>query len=228
MPNWADEELYRLLPRDEALAAEYGLSGRFNVMFAGNMGAAQALGNVLNAAERLKNLPEVQFVLIGSGVDQHRLETVVRDRGLPNVRFIDRKPEERMPGFFALADVLLVHLKRDPLFEITIPSKTIAYMACGRPILAAIAGDGADVVQTAGAGLVCKPEDPAALAESVHQLFKMSPQQRQTMGDAGRSAFINQYTRKALMRRYEDLFLNIAERRRPFQHSETPQKRLAS
>jgi colanic acid biosynthesis glycosyl transferase WcaI len=228
MPNWANEELYRPLPKDDAMAAEYGLAGRFNVVFAGNMGAAQALGNVLSAAERLDDLPEVQFVMIGSGVDQHKLEAAVRYRGLRNVRFIERQPEEQMPGFLALADILLVHLKKDPLFEITIPSKTIAYLACGRPILASIAGDGADVVQTAGAGLVCEPENPVALAESVRRFFHMSPLQRRMMGDAGRSAFINNYTRKVLMRRYESLFLDIVECRKPLRHTGTPQKRLVS
>jgi glycosyltransferase involved in cell wall biosynthesis len=226
MPNWADEELYRPLPRDEKLATDYGLSGRFNIMFAGNMGAAQALGNVLDAADRLKDLPEMQFVLIGSGVDRQGLEDFVRKRRLLNVRFIDRQPEERIPAFLALADVFLVHLKKDPLFEITIPSKTIAYMACARPILAAIEGDAAEVVQTARAGLVCKPEDPAALEETVRQLYRMSPQQRRAMGDAGRSAFLEQFTKRVLIRRYEDLFINIARHTKPFQHSETPREKL--
>ena len=212
MPNWADEEIYRPVPFDEALAAEHGLSGRFNVMFAGNLGPAQALDNVLNAAERLSGIAGIQFVLIGSGVDRTKLESAARDRRLSNIRFIDRQPEAKMPEWFALANVLLVHLKRDPLFEITIPSKTISYLACGRPILASIAGDGAEVVQTAGAGLVCEPEDPEALAESVRRFYEMPPQQRQAMGDAGRSAFLRHYTRKVLLRRYEDLFLSVSER----------------
>jgi colanic acid biosynthesis glycosyl transferase WcaI len=226
MPNWADEEIYRPLARDEKLAMEYGFSGRFNVVFAGNMGAAQALDNVLQSAESLAETQEIQFVFIGSGMDRQRLEAVARNRGLLNVRFIDRQPEERMSAFFAIADILLVHLKRDPLFEITIPSKTVTYMACGRPIVAAISGDGAEIVQAAGAGLACTPEDPAALAECLLRIYRMSPQQRQKMGDAGRSAFLQHYTRRALLKRYENLFLSIVHRDTGARQSEAPLQKL--
>jgi colanic acid biosynthesis glycosyl transferase WcaI len=214
IPNWADEEIYRPVPRDETLAAEHDLAGRFNVMYGGNLGAAQALDNVLEAAALLRDLPEVQFVLIGDGVDEVRLCEVAQERGLDNVRFIGRQPAERMPYFFALADALLVHLKRDPLFEITIPSKTIAYLACGRPILSCVAGDAAEVVQSAGAGLVCPPEDPAALAQAVRDLYVMPAEQREAMGQSGRRAFLANYTRAVLVDRYETLLREVARSNR--------------
>ena len=157
IPNWADEALYRPMPPESTLAAEHGLAGQFNVVYAGNMGFAQALDTVIEAAQQLSDLPEVQFVFIGDGVDEARLRQMVAQRQVSNVRFLGRQPEERMLHFFALADLLLVHLKRDPLFEITIPSKTLAYMACSRPILMAVAGDAAGVVRDAGAGLTLRP-----------------------------------------------------------------------
>jgi glycosyltransferase involved in cell wall biosynthesis len=227
IPNWADEEIYRVLPREESLAIEHGLSHKFNVMYLGNLGAAQALDNVLEAAERLRGLPEIQFVFVGSGVDENRLRIRVNDKGLPNVRFIRRQPESQVPRFLALADVVLVHLKKDPLFEITIPSKTIAYLACGRPVLASVSGDAAEVVQNSGAGLVCNPEDPDALAQTVRRFWQMPSQQLHVMGNAGRCAFINQYARTVLMRRYEELFVQIAEQNGSVRHSTAPQKRLA-
>jgi len=216
IPNWADEEIYRPVPRDETLAAEHGLAERFNVIYGGNLGAAQALDNVLEAAALLRDLPGVQFVLIGDGVDEVRLREIAQERGLDNVRFIARQPAERMPYFFALADALLVHLKRDPLFEITIPSKTIAYLACGRPILSCVAGDAAEVVQSAGAGLVCPPEDPAALAQAVRDLYAMSADQREAMGHSGRHAFLANYTRAVLVDRYEALLRDVAEKGRNY------------
>lgn len=215
IPNWADEDVYRPVARDSeqevALAAEYGLSEHFNVMFGGNMGAAQAMENVLNAAERLRDTRALQFVLIGDGVDADRLQQIAHERDLHNVRFIGRQPAERMPQFFALADVLLVHLKRDPLFEITIPSKTIAYLACGRPILCTVPGDAADVVRSAGAGVICPPEDPVALAQAVRGLYAMPESQREAMGEAGRRAFLESYTRSVLVDRYEALFAQVAQ-----------------
>jgi colanic acid biosynthesis glycosyl transferase WcaI len=214
MPNWADEDIYRPLPREEGLAVEHGLAGRFNVIFGGNLGAAQALSNVLSAAALLQDLPSVQFVLIGDGLEEASLRQAARERGLENVHFIGRQPAEQMPYFFALADGLLVHLKRDPLFEITIPSKTVAYLACGRPILMAVTGDAAEIVRSAGAGLACPPEDPAALAQAVRNLYAMSPAQRDAMGQAGRRAFLANYTRSVLMNRYEALFGEVVGQRK--------------
>ncbi|MCL0086442.1 glycosyltransferase family 4 protein [Thermodesulfovibrionales bacterium] len=197
------------MPPESTLAAEHGLAGQFNVVYAGNMGFAQALDTVIEAAQQLSDLPEVQFVFIGDGVDEARLRQMVAQRQVSNVRFLGRQPAERMPHFFALADLLLVHLKRDPLFEITIPSKTLAYMACGRPILMAVAGDAADVVRDAGAGLTCAPQAPKALAGAVRTLYAMPAAERERMGEAGREAFLNHYTRRVLMDRYEALFRDI-------------------
>jgi glycosyltransferase involved in cell wall biosynthesis len=211
IPNWADEDLYRPVPLDQALADKYGFTGRFNVVFAGNMGFAQGLDTVIEAAHQLSDLPEVQFVFIGDGVDEARLQRMVVEQQVGNVRFLGRHPAEQMPHFFALADALLVHLKRDPLFEITIPSKTLAYMACGRPILMAVAGDAADVVRDAGAGLTCTPQDPKALADAVRTLHTMPVAERERMGQAGREAFLNYYTRRVLMDRYEALFTEVAK-----------------
>ncbi|MEW5985868.1 MAG: glycosyltransferase family 4 protein [Chloroflexota bacterium] len=210
LPNWADEETYRPLPPDPRLAEEYGLAGRFNVIYGGNLGAAQALTNVLEAAVRLGDLPHVQFVLIGDGVEEARLQEQAAAMGLDNVRFVGRQPGERMPHFFALADALLIHLRRDPLFEITIPSKTVAYLACGRPMVAAVAGDAAEVVQQAGAGVICPPENPEALAAAVRQLATMPVETREAMGRDGRCFFLAHFTRQVLLERYEQLLMEVA------------------
>lgn len=211
IPNWADEEVYRPLPRNDALAAQYGLADRFNILYAGNLGAAQALDNVLDAARRLADLSRVQFVLMGDGVEAERLKRRVSQEGLTNVRFLVRQPAERMAEFMALADVVLVHLRRDPLFAITIPGKTTAYLACGRPILCAVAGDTAAMVQQAGAGLTCPPEDPDALGRRVREFQALSREQREAMGQAGRRAFLANYTRAVLLDRYEALLTRVAQ-----------------
>lgn len=214
IPNWADEDVFRPVPPDPALAAEYGLADKFNIVFAGNMGAAQALDSVLDAAGELQELASVQFVFMGDGVDVEQLKSSVQQRSLTNVRFIGRQPVTRMPHLFAHAAALLVHLRRDPLFEITIPSKTIAYMACGRPVISATEGDAAAVVAQAGAGLVCPPEDPAALVHAVRTLLAMSPESRAAMGEAGRQAYLRHYTRHILVSRYEALLQAVAATRR--------------
>jgi len=211
IPNWADEEIYRPVLPDPELALKHSLTGRFNVIFAGNLGAAQALGNVIKAALLLNDLPGVQFVFIGDGVEEMKLRKTVKDYNLRNVLFMGRQPTEAMPHFFALADVLLVHLKRDPLFEITIPSKTIAYLACGRPIISCVAGDAAELIRGTGAGLICPPENPETLAQSVRDLHAMSAERREAMGKAGRRAFLADYTRSKLICRYENLFTSVVK-----------------
>jgi len=210
--NWADESIYKPAEYNEAFAAKYGLEHRFNIIYAGNMGIAQALDNVLEAAKQLVDLSSLQFVLIGDGVEAHHLHQQAETAGLSNIRFIQRQPASEIPNFFACAEGLLVHLKRDPLFEITIPSKTIAYLACGRPIISVAAGDAADVITRAGAGLVCPPEDPGALAHTVRQFFTLSQQERDFMGMAGRRAFLRQYSQSVVMNSYEGLLEQVASK----------------
>jgi colanic acid biosynthesis glycosyl transferase WcaI len=90
-----------------------------------------------------------------------------------------------MGPLYALADALLVHLKDDPLFRITIPSKTQAYLYTGRPIIMAMQGDAAELVQQAGAGLFCPPQNPQALAAAVAELVAMPAAAREKMGRNG-------------------------------------------
>jgi len=114
VPHWADEILYRPVPPDPKLARDLGMAGRFNVVFAGQLGLAQGLVTVLGAAEELLDVDNVQFVLIGDGTDADRLRRIVGERSLTNVRFLGRQPADRMPDIFAVSDVLLVHLRDDP------------------------------------------------------------------------------------------------------------------
>lgn len=209
IPNWVDDDFYQPLPPDENLAREFGFKGKFNIVFAGNMGLAQAMDNILEAAVFLRDLPQIRFVLIGDGVERARLQRLALERGLSNVYFIERQPKEKMASFFALADCLLVHLKHDPLFEITIPSKTVAYLACGKPILCCAAGDVADMVRQANAGLICPQQDPRALAEAVRKFFVMPENERRVMGYSGREAFLDKYRKSVLIERYEQLFKEI-------------------
>jgi glycosyltransferase involved in cell wall biosynthesis len=209
IPNWVDDALYRPLHPDPKLKRESGMEGRFNVIFAGNMGPAQALRTVLDAAQLLQDLPDVQFVFIGDGIQLPELQARVEKAKLRNVRFLERQPAERMAEYFALADVLLVHLKRDPLFDITIPSKTQAYLACGKPILMATGGDAAEIVRTAGAGLLCPSENPTAMAEKVRQFYSMPSAQLHEMGERSRKAFLEQFSQEALLERLEQLLAGI-------------------
>lgn len=210
IPNWADEDIYRPVPQNSVLAQTIGAKDRFNIIYAGNIGLAQGLDTILDTAQLLQDIPEIQFVLIGGGVDREHLQVRAQKMHLTNVRFVDQQPPERMADFLALADVLYMQLRDEPLFRITIPSKMYSYLACARPIIAAVTGDAADTIQEAQAGLVCLPQDPAALAKAVRTLYAMPKHEREAMGEAGRRTFEMRYTRRTLMDCYETLLKEVA------------------
>lgn len=211
--DWADGEIYRPVPPDATLAHSTGMSGRFNVIFGGNMGAAQALGTVIEAAQRLAQHPDIQFVFVGDGIDRPRLEAQVSEKGLSNVIFLGRQPVEQMPHLYALSDVLLAHYKKDPLFEISVPGKLAAYLGCQKPILMASEGDAANLINATKGGVTCPAEDPEAMAQAVLKLYHMSPEQRAEMGQAGRQAFLHQYSQDVLIQRHEELLMQVARGR---------------
>jgi colanic acid biosynthesis glycosyl transferase WcaI len=134
----------------------------------------------------------------------------VRLRGLSKIVFlIGERPLEEMPRFFALADLMLVTLRRDPIFSLTIPGKIQSYLACGRPVVAALDGEGARVIRESGAGLAAPAEDPAALAEAVETLYRTSGSERDKMGRSGQEYYRNQFRRELLFERLEALAKSV-------------------
>ena len=211
VPNGVDESIYRPVPRDEMLAQELGMSGRFNVVYGGTFGPPQGLRNVLDAASKLTDLPDVQFVLIGDGLERKDLENELAARHLSNVRLLPRQPEHRMPSIYALADSLLVHLIDNSLFEITIPSKVQAYMASGKPLLMSLKGDATNIVLEAGAGVAAQPSNPDDLARAVKELRSMSQGQREAMGVSGRGYFLSHFSTKSRLSKYEEVFQLVSQ-----------------
>jgi len=187
--NWCDES--NIAPRQSSyeLAASLGMKGRFNVVFAGNMGKAQGLDTLLEAANLLRDKQDIHFVCVGGGTERTRLMELARSRGLANVRFLDRRPMHEIADILSLADGLLVHLEDHPLFRITIPSKTQAYMRMGKPILMGVMGDAAEIVATSRAGICFHPSDPVAMTDAVLRLFQTSPEERRAMGARARRAY---------------------------------------
>ncbi len=206
--NWCDEASLVLPGPDPGVARELGFAGRFNIVFAGNMGPAQALSPVIEAARRLRNwAPDVLFTIIGGGIEADQLKQSARD--LPNVQFMERRPMSEVGAVLSNADALLVHLKADPLFKITIPSKIQAYLFAGRPILCGVKGDAADLVCRAGAGLPFTPEDPDALAETVLTLRGFDAEGLRLMGNNGRAFYRKHLAMEEGVRRMEEAFESV-------------------
>ena len=209
--NWCDDSAIVRVDRDPALAREWGLEDGFNLMFAGNMGPAQDLDTVLDAAGLLRARGDrrVRFVLVGGGIDTERLRTRVAAERLENIVFVPRQPQAVIGRFLALADALLVHLRDDPLFAITIPSKTQAYLAAGKPVLMAVRGDAADLVSQSGGGVVCPPGDAAALADAALSLASAPTGELARMGDAGLAFYRGHIALDVGAARFETLFREL-------------------
>ncbi len=184
IPNWAPPEIEEQAKSVPVKASSNG--AELNILFAGNMGKAQALETVIGAAKRLiLDAPMIRFTFIGSGVEVEALRAASHAAGTDNIIFLPPRPVADMGPVFADADALLVHLRDDPLFSITIPSKTQAYLAMGRPILMGVRGDAADMVEAAGAGIAFIPESADSLADAAIKLSNMSKESRAAMGYAG-------------------------------------------
>jgi glycosyltransferase involved in cell wall biosynthesis len=209
--NWCDEpQLYQ--NTHEPIIPE--MIGKFSVVFAGTMGKAQALDAVLKAAEHLLILqPNVLFVFIGGGVEVENLRNAANSRNLTNTLFLPRKPFNEIGGILQQADVLLVHLKNDPLFTITIPSKTQAYLATGKPILMAVGGDAADLVRAANSGFVCNSEDPIGIADTVTKFSALEKEELLKMGLNGKQFYENELQLKIGVQKFENIFKSVASKR---------------
>jgi glycosyltransferase involved in cell wall biosynthesis len=178
----------------------------FTVVFAGNIGEAQDMPAVLDAAERLKDNSNIRWVIVGDGRKSDWLQAEVARRGLDKqVLLPGRFPIERMPSFYAHADALLVSLKRDPVFSITIPGKVQSYLMAGIPLLGMLDGEGAAVIREAQAGLTCEAEDGPSLAQAVLALAALPTAERMQMGLNGRKYAQIEFGRTQLMDRMDAL-----------------------
>ena len=151
------------------------------------MGPAQGLETVLRAAKLIESAaPQVQFILVGDGIEADRLRAHAAEMAAKSVSIMPRVPSSEIGNLLAAADVLLVHLKDDPLFRITIPAKTQFYLAMGKPILMGGRGDAAELVVTSGAGIVVKPENARRLPSGALELARMPDEALAAMGARGR------------------------------------------
>lgn len=213
LPNWADAFYEPLDIEPDAIERTECPTG-FVVMFAGNLGSAQALGTAIEAAALLREEP-VQWVFIGDGNQRAVLEAQVQARGLGScVRFLGWRPGESMPRYLSLASVLLVSLRRDVSFASTVPAKVQSSLAVGRPILGALEGEGARIVRESGAGIVVDQEDAEALARGVRTLAAMDPAERDEMGRRGRAYALTHFDRDTLVSQLDGWLKALVEETR--------------
>jgi glycosyltransferase involved in cell wall biosynthesis len=208
--NWCDEENIHPVRPDPDLAVKLGMNGRLNIVYAGNVGRPQGLQIVLDAAVKLQaSCPTVLFSLIGTGTELESLQRRALEMGLANVQFLTPVPPAEIRGFLAQADALFLHLKDDPLFRITIPSKTQTYMAMGKPLIAGVNGNAKDLIQQSGGGWCFNPGNIEELVATVGRFCQMTRTEHMAIGDKAKQFYDQHLALSVAATQFEEIFLSV-------------------
>jgi colanic acid biosynthesis glycosyl transferase WcaI len=169
--NGVDLEHYQAQPRSPALVSELDLENKFVVGYVGTHGLAHALDKIVLVCEKLQPRSDIAFIFVGGGADRSRVEAMVAERGLTNVRLLGRQPKDRMRDIWSLCDVALVPLRDSEVFQTVIPSKIFECMGMGLPVLMSVPdGEATDIVRETGCGICVPPEDIGAMAAAITSL----------------------------------------------------------
>lgn len=212
IPVWADPDAVRPLPKENSFRRQYELSGKFVVMYAGNIGLTSCLEDVLCAAEILREQTQIQFVIIGEGAKKDSLESEAQDRKLTNILFLPYQPREMYSEMLAAADISLVTLNANAAVS-SLPSKVFNLMASARPILVVAMQESelACIVRAAECGWVTPPGSPkelaAAIAQSIHCDAELT-----RLGQNGRAYLEKNYSRRRCIDAYEEMLISLRNR----------------
>ena len=176
----------------------------FNITFTGNIGKSQDFPSIISAIEILKNNNKIHWTIVGDGRYFKWLKREITEKKLNNrVTLAGRHPIENMPRFFNEADALLVSLKDEPIFSLTIPGKIQAYLSTGKPILGMLNGEGARILKESNSGLVCNSGDSKSLVQNINKLSNMSIHERFKIGLNGINLSSREFDRDILINKLE-------------------------
>ncbi len=195
-PNWAEDVIGTALSSYEIPQLPDG----FKVMFAGNIGEAQDFEHILAAAHKLKDNKEIKWIILGSGRKKEWVINYIKENGLQDtVYLMGSYPVDAMPAFFSKADVMLVSLKDELIFNLTVPAKLQAYMAAGKPVVAMLNGDAAQLVDEAKCGLASSAGNSNGLAHNILQLKEMNKDELASLGMNGRDFYKKYFDKSRCM-----------------------------
>jgi len=209
IPNWADTELVKPMPKNNRFRMDQGLNDDFVVLFAGNHGFIAALESVIDAAKLLISHRDIRFLFVGEGNVKADLISKVQYENLYNVRFLSTQPEDMLSEMLAAADIGLVPL-RGSLGDLNVPSKVYTLMAAARPILAAVPENSEvkNLLLRANCGIWIPPEDPQALAESILDIHSRYAE-IEFLGRNGRDYLENKLSRNHQTAQYHKLLWDL-------------------
>ena len=198
-PNWAEESIskgFADFPVPE-------LPGGFKVLFAGNIGVAQDMVSIGRAALKLKN-HKIQFIILGDGRMKESLEQFIKEHDLhKTIHLLGRFPIEAMKTFFERADALLITLKDEVVFNLTVPAKLQAYMCTKKPILGMLNGEGSKIIQDSDCGFVTNAGNHEEFSKIILKMSELSKDKRDRLGNNGFNYFNKNFTLKTCMNNLE-------------------------
>lgn len=203
-PNWAEDSFNMNLDSSKNKYSSLIPDSRFVIMFAGNLGVAQSLETIINAALITKDYP-IQWVFLGDGRQSQWLRDQVNINSLDKVSILGRYPLDDMPLFFNLADAMLVTLKKDEILNLTVPGKVQSYLKFGKPILSALDGDGSFIISDSKSGLNAPAEDSKLLAKNAIQMSNLSKNQLETMSKNAKEYYLKNFEASNLFEKFEEL-----------------------
>jgi glycosyltransferase involved in cell wall biosynthesis len=189
--------------------------GKFIVSYIGTIGNAHGLETLIEAAAVLQSAaPEILFLVVGEGAERERLLSLVRSRGLTNLRFVGQQSRDKIPGYICASNACLVLLKKAEIFKTVIPSKMLEFMSCGRPIILGVEGQAQKILEDAQAGICVEPENPAQLAEAVRRLAGDAPLGK-IFGRNGRRYILQHFSRRQTSATYLDVLNSVLGKEKP-------------
>jgi glycosyltransferase involved in cell wall biosynthesis len=208
-PSWAEKLYTDNRKSNQEYAPEIERNDKcFNILFAGNVADAQDMPSVLNAAILLRDQKHINWIIVGDGRRLDWLKSEVKKNKLEeNFKILGRFPLERMPSFFAHADALLVSLKKDPVFSMTIPAKLQTYLMTGIPILGMLDGEGAKIIKESNSGISSPASDSASLADAAKKMSMLSLKNKNQLGQNGIKYSKKEFDRSILMDKLENFFI---------------------
>lgn len=200
--NWANEYDKNSIEPTTRLKLD-----KFNILMAGNIGPAQDVDSILATANiLLLEQPNIHITLIGGGIDWQSTKEKIKSKNLTNVSIHSQVSADEISNDYEAADALLIHLKHDDLFTITIPSRTQTCLYAGKPVIMCVNGNAADLITDAKAGYVARPGDPRSIASTILQVYKLSDTKRRELGENGHEFYLNHLSMTAATNKLSKLF----------------------
>ena len=211
--NWVDTNFICPLPKyDNSFRQKHGLEDKFVVLYSGNIARTQGVRTIIHAADTLRHIPSIEFVIVGEERQLGDLRNLRDELGVDNVTLLPFAPRKELPTMLAAADVSLI-MQKASVVGFNMPSKTMVLLASGRPIVASVpdGGAAAQAVRDSGGGLVIEPEKPNALARAIQELYN-DPERREQLGKRGRGFAIANYSFEQSLEGYESLLASLVDK----------------